>query len=230
MTTNAQPRGQRTWRHVERSDRHNSARQEYSLVRGLVAVVETIRSRQRRGAGWRCAEAVVACHVLFSVVREKLYGKRTSKWNRKWRHKYCIWSGGTSSMQLGDSSIDGHCWTLCGRRNSGRCVKILMRRISKRGSNPCYKYHFKQWIAFECSLDIYRETFRDTIPLKNLAIALRTTTNHVGIPKGKQRVGTEWKRQWRRWEHRIEARRDTAVLRGGELEERRRAPTEETPA
>ena len=32
------------------------------------------------------------------------------------------------------------------------------------------------------------------------------------------------------WEHRIEARRDTAVATGGKLEERRRAPTEETPA
>ena len=40
--TSAQPRGQRTWRHVERSDRHNRTRQEYSLVGELVAVVETI--------------------------------------------------------------------------------------------------------------------------------------------------------------------------------------------
>ena len=32
-------------------DRHNSARQKYSLVRGLVAVEQAIRSRQHREAG-----------------------------------------------------------------------------------------------------------------------------------------------------------------------------------
>ena len=51
-----------------------------------------------------------------------------------------------------------------GRRNScRRCVKILIRRIGERGSNYSANYHFKQWIAFEYSSDVYRETFCDTI-------------------------------------------------------------------
>ena len=42
-----------------------------------------------------------------------------------------------------------------------------MRRIDNRGSNPCANYHFKHWIALESSSDVYKETFRETIPLKN---------------------------------------------------------------
>ena len=34
-------------------------------------VVEVIRSRQRRGAGLRCAKVVVTCNVLFSGVRDE---------------------------------------------------------------------------------------------------------------------------------------------------------------
>ena len=75
----------------------------------------------------------------------------------------------------------------------------------------------------------------ETLPLKNLLIALRTISNHVANPKEKAKSnGSERNERdngaYARWEHRIEARGDTAVLRGVELEERRRAPTEETPA
>ena len=112
-------------------------RQEYSLVRGLVAVVEAIRSRQRREAGWRWEEAVVVCHVLFSVVRDE--EERTSKWNRKWRHKYFIWSGGTSSMQLGESATQVSlvtAWRNAVGGTAAAAVNILIRRIGERGSNP----------------------------------------------------------------------------------------------
>ena len=100
-------------------------------------------------------------------------------------------------------------------------VKILIRRIGERGSNYSANYHFKQWIALESSSDVYRETFRDSTTKEPTN---RPTHNHqlqvLGEAMGRN------KRQRGRWEHRIEARRDTAVLRGGELEERRRAPTE----
>ena len=170
------------------------------------------------------------------------WGERTSKWNKKWRYKYCTKyiSGGTSSssMQLatrvslvtaGRNAVRGTAAAAVSRMRRPRRQLRLMRRIGEHGSNYSANYKFKQWIS-----DVYRETFK-TLPLKNQQIAIRTTTNHVTTnhvesPKGKQWVGTEWTRQWRRWEHMIKARRNTAVPQDGELEERRGAPTEETPA
>ena len=89
----------------------------------------------------------------------------------------------------------------------------------------CAKYHFKHWIALESSSDVYRETFRDTAtkePTNQPTHTLQTPMKSNGSERNERDNGADG--------NRIEARRNTAVLRGGELEDRRRAPTEETPA
>ena len=57
-----------------------------------------------------------------------------------------------------------------------------MIRIGERGSNFCAKYYIK--LALESILCVYRDTFRDNLPLKNPPTTRRTIINHVASPGG----------------------------------------------
>ena len=114
--TSDQPRGRRTWRNVERK------------------TTGTVDSR--RGAGWRCSEAVVACHVLFRGVRN--WGREANKTE----------NGGISTV-YGVAGRRRRC-SSANRSDSRRQISVSIW-INKRGSNSCAKYHFTHWIALVSS-------------------------------------------------------------------------------
>ena len=67
-------------------------------------------------------------------------------------------------------------------KGTAAAVKILMRMISERGSNPCAKYHFKHWIELESCSNGYKRPSK-TLPLKNPPITMTNhhqSGNHVG--------------------------------------------------
>ena len=80
-----------------------------------------------------------------------VYGMAERLWRR--RHRRISSATRVSLVTAGHNAVGGP---------AAAAVKILIRRISERGSNYCANYHFNQWIALESSSDVFRETFIDT--------------------------------------------------------------------